>query len=468
MCDYCMPLEPYDASYLESKGIKHMSFQSHLRQLYPKHKRKGDAYTAPLEEPCFKVTPNCSGGHAPWPEGICTKCQPSAITLQRQPFRFVDHVEFASAMVVDSFISSWRSSGLQRFGYLLGRYEVYPEVPLGVKAVVETIYEPPQENFQDELQVCFGEESERELSDAAKLANLNILGMVYTDLFDKGEGNGKVLCKRHLNSYFLSSQECAFSAAMQLRHPNPCRYSKSGTYGSKFVTCVISGNQEGDIDIDAYQISNFGMAMVDADIIQPSVQPSRMLVSEASESRYIPEIFYKFKNEYGVTVRQNASPCFPVEYLIVNVTHGFPSQPNPLFVSSVPFPIENRTFEKAEIKSLQPLLECSNLPEALSNFHLLFYLKNSGIISMEELETTVTLATNHNNPSFDSSSALQGLLQSPGWLTLMTILQEQSSNNFRTSDVGGSGEEETWACRHCTFLNPASLSECDMCGLPQD
>lgn len=87
----------------------------------------------------------------------------------------MDHVEFASALVVDGFISAWRSSGMQRFGYLLGRYEAYPEVPLGIKAVVETIYEPPQDNFQDELQVRFDEETERELADAAKLANLRIV-----------------------------------------------------------------------------------------------------------------------------------------------------------------------------------------------------------------------------------------------------------------------------------------------------
>ena len=63
--------------------------------------------------------------------------------------------------------------------------------------------------------------------------------------------------------------------------------------------------------------------MVDADMIEASVDRGIVRVKEeertAHSARYVPDVFFRYKNEYGLDVQKSAKPCFPVEYLLVNV-----------------------------------------------------------------------------------------------------------------------------------------------------
>ncbi|GMF64102.1 unnamed protein product [[Candida] boidinii] len=251
------------------------------------------------------------------------------------------------------------------------------------------------------------EDEEVKITQLLEKLGLSIVGLIFTDLTDAGNNDGKVICKRHKDSYFLSSLEVLFSVKWQLKFPNICKWSNTNKFSSKFITCCISGNTKGEIDITSYQISESGEALVKADLISASSHPAEIFINETTNKRYVPEIFYLKKNEYNLTVKQNAKPTFPVDYLLVSLTHGFPEQPTSdqndeelklnknFFKSSTKFSIEHRESigESQLMSDIKSYLgssynsDFSKFTEKLSNFHFINYLINkTSVLSESEVE----------------------------------------------------------------------------------
>jgi nuclear protein localization protein 4 homolog len=237
----------------------------------------------------------------------------------------VDHLEIASMDVIDRFLQAWRKTGMQRFGWLVGHYEPYDKVPMGVKAVVEAIYEPLQQGEVDGLTLAWPWEDEERIRNLVSNASrpLDIVGYIFTDLDPTPDDRTRNVYKRHPQSFFLSSLEAIFAATLQAKYPVQTKSSPNGKFASRLVTAVLTATEDGQVDVSAYQVSEQAVAMVEADMIEASVEPGIVRVKEesreAGSSRYVPDVFFSFKNEYGLEVKKSAKPCFPVEYLMVNV-----------------------------------------------------------------------------------------------------------------------------------------------------
>jgi len=336
----------------------------------------------------------------------------------------VDHLEIASQDIIERFLQAWRATGLQRFGWLIGRYEPYDKVPMGIKAVVEAVYEPPQEGELDGFTLGIPWEDESRIRELAKMAStpLSIVGYIFTDLDPDPEDRTKSIYKRHPQSFFVSSLEAIFAATIQKANPTPSRSSPTGAFGSRLVTAILTATEDGKVDISAYQVSEQACAMVDADMIEASVDPGIVRVKEEDRSqsaaRYVPDVFFRYKNEYNLEVKKSAKPCFPVEYLLVNVsfsngcihpltqimsqvTHGFPQNPSPMF-QSTQFPIENRPgLEDQHIEDVLKALARLGAPQIsdishtspsnaqkrlelakwLSDWHLVSFLQTTQLLS---------------------------------------------------------------------------------------
>ncbi|OSX67954.1 hypothetical protein POSPLADRAFT_1030822 [Postia placenta MAD-698-R-SB12] len=523
MCDYCMPLEPYDAAYHTEHNIKHLSYHAYLQKVTPKVSAatSSTALLPPLSQLSYKVkTPCPSGGHPPWPAGICTACQPSAITLQSQPFRMVDHLEIASADIIDRFLQAWRMTGSQRFGWLIGRYEPYDKVPMGVKAVVEAIHEPSQEGETDGLTLGLPWEDEPRIRVLAAAANppLQIVGYIFTDLEPLPEDRTKNKYKRHPQSFYLSSLEAIFTAHVQNTNPTPSKSSTTGLFASRMVTAILTGTEDGGVDVSAYQVSEQACAMVEADMIEASVDPGIVRIKEEDRNhdtaRYVPDVFFRYKNEYGLDVQKSAKPSFPVEYLMVNVSHGFPQNPSPTFHSTA-FSIENRPGVESQstdsvIRELSRL-RAPDIPEStfggdphlrsalakwLSDWHLISFLGTTQLLSQDDMKVLLNVATSSN---VDDPGVLDPLIRTEGWQTLMTFTREMAparpdtsapsapSHTAMNEDIpqeiydqiareeagygsgGGGGSSAAGnvrICPHCTFENTHGGNDCEICGLP--
>jgi len=409
----------------------------------------------------IKPGPQCKK-HPPWPRGICSFCQPNAITLNRQSYRHVDNAMFENAELVERFLQYWRSSGHQRLGFLYGRYETHADVPLGIRATIAAIYEPPQESSRDKIQLLPDDREELVEQLAAQLGLVRV-GWIFTDLLPDDLQIGTVKHVRNVNTHFLSAQECIMAGHYQNQYPNPCRFSSTGYFGSKFVTVCVTGDATNQVHMEGYSVSNQCMALVRDDCLVPTKDAAELgYIRESSDKQYVPDVFYKEKDSYGNEVPRLARPL-PVEYLLVDVPTSTPLTPIHTFTyetNLTPFPIENRMVDGhiqdfAALTTYLAQFSRERFLDAASDFHFLLYIATMDILPMKDVMGPLLEAVKQRDT--DAAAEWAG---ADHWANLEQMIAASDSSPPLAPQA-------QWTCPHCTFLNPQTMSQCDMCGLPR-
>ncbi|XP_062122445.1 nuclear protein localization protein 4 homolog isoform X2 [Drosophila sulfurigaster albostrigata] len=478
-CVHCSPLEPYDENYLKEHNIKHLSFHSYLRK-QTSGMDHGKYFV--FDDINCRIKPGCRE-HPPWPKGICSKCQPSAITLNRQTYRHVDNVMFENTKIVERFLNYWRTTGHQRMGYLYGTYEQHTDVPLGIRAKVAAIYEPPQESSRDSINIC-PDEGADDVEAVASALGLKKIGWIFTDLITKDATAGTVKQIRGIETHFLTAQECITAGELQNRHPNPCKYATNGNFGSKFVTICVTGDSTHQVHMEGYAVSAQCMALVRDNCLIPTKDaPELGYVRESTDKQYVPDVFYKEKDQYGNEVQRLARPL-PVEYLLVDVPASTPLQPQYTFTEydkRQAFPIENRYIDGhlQDFNALSSYLSAwanEEFLEAISDFHLLIYLYKMDMLPLRQHMGPLLEAVRSKNPN--KAADFKG---DEVWKLLESLVQASSSGSGGTTsypsgaaaNAGSAGADpmdldaNTWTCNHCTFINRGELTSCEICSLPR-
>ena len=144
-------------------------------------------------------------------------------------------------------------------------------------------------------------------------------------------------------------------------------------------------------------MSNQCAALVRDGCLIPTIDaPELAYIKESSNEHYIPDVYFREKDQYNNEVTKIARPL-PVEYLIVDLPAGFAKDPIYSFnddnqVMKFNFPVENRQSigESQDFSSLQRYMNqfpSYRFMEAMTNFHLLIFLVTNQTVHFDVRKT---------------------------------------------------------------------------------
>ena len=385
-CLYCMPkLDPKE----EIKGkcnhgpggacpncvdknlisnAKHISFDQYINDKKQQCKGTHESSSVcincmPPAQLSYKKKKNCPNHPS---EMCCNKCMPPNAILNRQTYRHVDYVSFMNREELDQFLQPW-SKGYyqtQRMAYLFGYYAKDPNYKDGVRAIVETLYEPPQ--IGDQTSVVPQPDQNAPIIDRlTKELSLECIGWIFTSMKEENVA---------LTSYDIR-KAAKLQQAYTFTHPSGCQISR-------FITCVVRPNDNEECEIDTYMVSDMCQALERDNIFDELKDKKLMQVRKAKKGEILPTIYMEGKE----------SSRFDPDFFIVNIAHGVPTnKKNQNIIQTYDFPVESRApkgiVTQNMMKDYLKKYEKTNPNIKCANLYFLIYIAKS-----IDLETAATFA----------------------------------------------------------------------------
>jgi len=246
---------------------------------------------------------------------------PPSMSIKQQPYRHVDTLSVINVPEMENFIGYWQGHllemGMQRLGWMYGYYLEDNNYDEGCRAVLEGIYEPPQEMSGEMAQ--HKEDPRKAVVDrVAEACGLECIGWTFTTLILDDD-------------QLLAPHEIQRIARLQNEYSTDLHFTKYRL--SKFVSCAIRPDPAlgGTPSLNPFMVSDQCCAMVRDGILTESDDRKHCVVREAKQNELISDFLVEGKPNKKLLT----------DFFIVRVNDTAPKKHQRMFTHAT-FPRENR------------------------------------------------------------------------------------------------------------------------------
>lgn len=296
---------------------------------------------------------------------------PPSVSIKQQPYRHVDTFSVINVPEMENFIGYWHSvlleNGLQRAGWMYGYYLEDNNYDEGTRAILEGIYEPPQEMVGDMAKIK-PDPNQARVDRIAEALGIERIGWIFTSFIIEDDT-------------LMTPEEIFEIGKLQNEHSTDLHFTKYTL--SKFISCAVRPDPSlgGAPGISPFMVSEQACAMVrDGIMATTPADRKACVIREANKNELIPDF----------VVEGKPSKKIATDFFIVRVNDTAPKKHQRLFTHAE-FPRENRQTHPQRREDLKKYF--SRLPKSepswskFADFHLILYLAQE-----IDIETAVEIA----------------------------------------------------------------------------